>query len=89
MKLKFSTSFHPQIDGQTKRTIQSLEEMLRACALDFKKSWDEHLSLLEFSYNNSFHYSIDMAPYEALYERKCRTPLAWCEVGERLILGPE
>ena len=62
---------------------------MRACALDFKKSWDEHVSLVEFSYNNSFHSSIGMAPYEALYRRKCHTPLTWCEVSERLITGPD
>ena len=63
--------------------------MLRACSLDFKGSWDDHLPLVEFSYNNSYHSSIGMAPFEALYGRKCRSPLCWDEVGEKKILGPE
>ena len=88
-KLTFSTAFHPQTDGQSERTIQTLEDMLRACILDFKGSWEKHLPLVEFSYNNSFHASIGMAPYEALYERKCRSPSHWDEVGERKLLGPE
>ncbi|GAB2278135.1 hypothetical protein Dimus_039269 [Dionaea muscipula] len=63
--------------------------MLRACALDWRGNWDDHLPLMEFSYNNSFHSSIEMTPYEALYGRKCRSPSCWVEVGERRILGPE
>jgi len=88
-KLKFSTAFHPQTDGQSEWTIQTLEDMLRACALDLAGSWDDHLPLVEFAYNNSFHASIGMAPYEALYGRPCRSPLCWSEVGERQLLGPE
>ena len=65
--LKFSIAFHPQTDGQSERTIRTLEDMLRACVLDFQGSWDEHLPLVEFAYNNSFHSSIRMSPYEALY----------------------
>jgi hypothetical protein len=84
-----STAYHPQTDGQSERTIQTIEDMLRTCALDFKGSWDEHLPLVEFSYNNSYHASIGMPPYEALYGRKCRSPVYWDEVGERKILGPE
>ncbi|KAL0560987.1 hypothetical protein IC582_001405 [Cucumis melo] len=87
--LKFSTSFHPQIDGQSERTIQTLEDMLRACVLQLKGSWDTHLPLMEFAYNNSYQSSIVMAPYEALYERPCRTPMCWNEVGERKLVGPE
>ena len=75
-------SFHPQIDGQSERTIQTLEDMLRACVLDFKGYWLKHLPLVEFAYNNSFQASIGMAPYEVLYGRKCRTPICWDEVGE-------
>ena len=71
-ELRFSTAFHPQTDGQSERTIQTLEDMLRACALDFRGSWVTHLYLIEFAYNNSYHSSIDMAPYEALYGRRCR-----------------
>jgi len=77
MLLRFSTAFHPATDGQTERTIQALEDMLRACTLDFKKAWDKQLALIEFSYNNSYHVRIRMAPYEALYKRRCRTPLYW------------
>ena len=84
-----STTYHPQTDGQSERTIQTLEDMLRACTLDFKGSWDEHLPLIEFAYNNSYHASIGMPPFEALYGRKCRTPLYWNEVGERKMEGPE
>ena len=77
MLLRFSTAFHLATDGQTERTIQALEDMLRACALDFKSVWDEQPALIECSYNNSYHASISMAPYEALYGRKYRTPLCW------------
>ena len=88
-KLHFSTAFHPQTDGQYERTIQTLEDMLRACVLEFRGSWDTHLPLMEFAYNNSYQTSIGMAPYEALYGRKCRTPVCWDEVGERKLVGPE
>jgi RNase H-like domain found in reverse transcriptase/Reverse transcriptase (RNA-dependent DNA polymerase)/Retroviral aspartyl protease/Integrase zinc binding domain/Retrotransposon gag protein len=88
-KLKFSTSYHPQTDGQTERTIQTLEDMLRACALELSGSWDRHLPLAEFAYNNSYHSSIQMAPYEALYGRKCRSPICWTELSERTIIGPD
>uniref|UniRef100_A0A2N9IIP1 Integrase catalytic domain-containing protein n=1 Tax=Fagus sylvatica TaxID=28930 RepID=A0A2N9IIP1_FAGSY len=88
-RLSFSTAFHPQSDGQTERTIQTLEDMLRACVLNFQGSWEEHLPLIEFAYNNSFHASIGMAPYEALYGRKCRSPVCWDEVGESRLVGPE
>ena len=83
--LHFSTAFHPQIDGQSERTIQTLEDMLRACILDFKEGWVKYLSLAEFAYNNSYQASIRMAPFEALYGQKCRTPVRWDEVGERKI----
>ncbi|XP_052189880.1 uncharacterized protein LOC127799697 [Diospyros lotus] len=88
-QLTFSTAFHPQTDGQSERTIRTLEDMLRACVLDFHGSWDDHLSLVEFAYNNSFQASIGMAPFEALYGRPCRSPLCWTETGERALLGPE
>ena len=83
-KTHFSTAFHPQTDGQSERTIQTLEDMLRSCVLQFKGSWDDQLALMEFTYNNSYHSSIGMAPYEAVYGRQCRTPLCWSEVGERI-----
>ena len=74
-RLDFSTAFHPQTDGQFERTIQTLEDMLRMCVMDFGGQWDWHLPLVEFAYNNSYHASIGMAPYEALYGRKCRSPV--------------
>ena len=88
-QLSLSTAFHPQTDGQSERTIQVLEDMLRACVLDFGGSWESHLSLIEFAYNNSYHSSIGMAPFEALYGRPCRSPICWLEVGEKALLGPE
>ncbi|GJS78266.1 putative nucleotidyltransferase, ribonuclease H [Tanacetum coccineum] len=80
--LDMSTAYHPQTDGQSERTIQNLEDMLRACVLDFGGSWDVHLPLVEFSYNNSYHSSVRCAPFEALYGRKSRSPIMWAEVGE-------
>ena len=88
-ELRFSTAFHPQTDGQSERTIQTLEDMLRMCALDFQGSWEDYLPLAVFAYNNSFHSSIGMAPYEALYGRRCRSPICWTEVGDRALLGME
>ncbi|KAL8104390.1 hypothetical protein AgCh_028555 [Apium graveolens] len=88
-KLNMSTSNHPQTYGQSERTIQTIEDMLRVCALDFKGNWDDHLPLIEFSYNNSYHASIGMPPYEALYGSICRSPLYCDEVGENKVLGPE
>ncbi|GAU40783.1 hypothetical protein TSUD_26630 [Trifolium subterraneum] len=88
-RLRMSTSNHPQTDGQSERTIQTLEDMLRACILEDGGNWSKHLHLIEFAYNNSYHASIGMAPYEALYGRKCRTPLCWTEVGDKGVLGPE
>ena len=76
-------------DGQSERTIQVLEDMLRACVLDHKGNWEEHFPLLEFAYNNSHQASIQMAPYEALYGRPCRSPICWTEVRERSITGPD
>ncbi|KAI3713011.1 hypothetical protein L1987_71581 [Smallanthus sonchifolius] len=88
-QLNLSTAYHPQTDGQSERTIQTLEDMLRACVIDFKGNWDLHLPLVELSYNNSYHTSINMAPFEALYGRKCRSPICWAEIGESQITGPE
>ncbi|GJU87764.1 putative reverse transcriptase domain-containing protein [Tanacetum coccineum] len=87
--LDMSTAYHPQTDGQSERTIQTLEDMLRACAIDFGKGWVKHLPLVEFSYNNSYHASIKAAPFEALYGQKCRSPVCWAEVGEVQLTGPE
>ena len=88
-KLEFSTAFHPQIDGQSERLIQILEDMLRGCVMEFSGSWDRYISLMEFSYNNSFQSSIGMAPYEALYDQKCRTPVCWTELNEHKVTGPD
>ncbi|GKD22897.1 putative reverse transcriptase domain-containing protein, partial [Tanacetum coccineum] len=88
-RLDMSTAYHPQTDGQSERTIQTLEDMLRACVIDFDGSWDVHLPLAEFSYNNSYHLSIRCAPFEALYGRKCRSPVLWAEIGESSLIGPE
>ncbi|GJR97378.1 putative reverse transcriptase domain-containing protein [Tanacetum coccineum] len=77
--ISMSTAYHPEIDGQSKRTIQTLEDMLRACVIDFGKGWVKHLPLAKFSYNNSYHASIKAAPYEALYGEKCRSPVCWVE----------
>jgi hypothetical protein len=74
-KLNFSSAYHPQTDGQTKRTNQILEDMLRACALKYGKSWDKSIPYAKFLYNNSYQASIEKASYEALYGRQCRTPL--------------
>ncbi|GJX14558.1 putative reverse transcriptase domain-containing protein [Tanacetum coccineum] len=88
-RLDMSTAYHPETDGQSERTIQTLEDMLRACVMDFGGSWDTHLPLAEFSYNNNYHTSIKCAPFEALYGRKCRSPVIWTEVGESQLIGPE
>ena len=82
-----STSYHPQTDRQSDRTIQSLEDMLWAYALEFPGSWDDHLSLAEFSYNNSYHSSIKMPPYEALYGRNFQTSSCWLEAGDKHLAG--
>ena len=80
--LHFNTVFHPQTDSQSERIIQTLEDMLQACVLDFIRSWVKYLPLVEFIYNNNYQASIGMAAYEALYRRKCRTSICWDEVGE-------
>nr|GEW06671.1 hypothetical protein [Tanacetum cinerariifolium] len=80
-----STTYHPQTDGQSEHTIQNLEDMLRACVLDFGGSWDVHLLLVEFSYNNSYHSSVRCAPFEALYGRKCHSPIMWAGVKEGVV----
>ncbi|KAB2631036.1 S ribonuclease [Pyrus ussuriensis x Pyrus communis] len=87
-RLTKSAHFIPT-DGQSERTIQTLEDMLRASVLQFGDAWHQRLDLMEFAYNNSFHSSIGMAPFEVLYGRACRTPLCWSEVGERVLVGPE
>ncbi|GKF09143.1 putative reverse transcriptase domain-containing protein, partial [Tanacetum coccineum] len=88
-QLDMSTTYHPETDGQSERTIQTLKDMLRACAIDFGKGWDKHLPLVEFSNNNSYHASIKAAPFEALYGRKCRSHVCWAEVGDSQLTGPK
>jgi hypothetical protein len=88
-KLIRSSAYHPQTDGQTERVNQILEHMLRACIIHYGTNWDKCLALAEFSYNNSYQSSLQMAPFEALYGRRCRTPLSWCETGERKIFRPD
>jgi hypothetical protein len=87
--LDLSTAFHPQIDGQSKRTIQTLEDLLRSCVLSWKGSWEDHLPLQEFAYNNTYQASIKMAPFEALYGRKCISLLYWDVVGGGSLVGPD
>nr|GEU73352.1 putative reverse transcriptase domain-containing protein [Tanacetum cinerariifolium] len=88
-QLDMSRTYHPETDGQSERTIQTLKDMLRACAIDFGKGWEKHLPFVEFSYNNSYHASIKAAPFKALYGRKCRSPVCWAEVGDTQLTGPE
>ncbi|GJX47055.1 putative reverse transcriptase domain, ribonuclease H-like domain, aspartic peptidase domain protein [Tanacetum coccineum] len=88
-QLDMSTAYHPETDGQSERTIQTLEDMLRACVIDFGKGWERHLPLVEFSYNNSYHASIKAAPFEALYGRKCRSPIFWAKVRDVQLTGPK
>jgi hypothetical protein len=88
-KLLHSSAYHPHTSGQTERVNQVLEDMLRACVLEFLQKWDDCLPLAEISYNNSYQESIKMAPFEALYERRCRTPLNWSEPGERWFFRPD
>nr|GEX17728.1 putative reverse transcriptase domain-containing protein [Tanacetum cinerariifolium] len=87
--LDMSTAYHPRTDEQSERTIQTLKDMLRACVIDFGSSWDRHLPLVEFLYNNSYHAIIKAAPYEALYGWKCRSPVCWSEVGDSQLTDPE
>ncbi|GKE25549.1 putative reverse transcriptase domain-containing protein [Tanacetum coccineum] len=87
--LDMSTAYHPQTNGQSERTIQTLKDMLRTCVIYFGNGWVRHLPLVEFSYNNSYHASIKAAPFEVLYGRKCRSPVCWAEVGQVQLTGPE
>jgi hypothetical protein len=89
MHLIHSSAYHPQTDGQTERVNQILEDMLRACALNYLDKYDKCLPLAEFSYNNSYQESLRMAPFEALYGCRCRTPVNWIEPGERMIFGSD
>jgi transposase InsO family protein len=88
-QLRFSSAYQPQTDGQTERVNQILEDMLRACALQYGRSWDQSLSYAEFSYNNSYQESLKMASFEMLYGHRCRTPLFWNETGEQKVFRPD
>ena len=88
-RLNFSTAFHRQIDGQSERVIQVLENMLRGCVLDFSRSWDSYVPLMELVYNNSYQSNIGMTPYEALYDRKCRTPVCWTNLNKHKVIGSD
>ena len=85
--MKLSTNFHPQTDGQAECTIHTLEDMLRTCVIDFKGNWDDHLPLIEFAYNNRYHSTIGMVSFEALYGRRCRSPVGLFEVGDIAFIG--
>src|ERR1044071_3191441 len=87
--LSFSTAFHPQSSGQVERVNQILEDMLRACVISFGKNREKTLPFSEFAYNNSYQSSLNMAPFQFLYGRRCRTPLNWSETGERQLFGPQ
>jgi len=88
-KLNFSSSYHPETDGQIDKVNQILEDMLRACVLEFQGKWEDILLPVEFSYNNGYQSTIKMPPFEALYGTKCRTTLCWSDLDEALIIGPE
>ncbi|GKE18817.1 putative reverse transcriptase domain-containing protein [Tanacetum coccineum] len=88
-RLDMSMVYHLEIDGQSKRTIHTLEDMLCACVIDFGNGWERHLPLIEFSYNNSYHASIKATPFEALYGQKCQSLVCWAEVGDAQLTGPE
>ncbi|GKA32170.1 reverse transcriptase domain-containing protein, partial [Tanacetum coccineum] len=87
--LDMSTAYHQETDGQSERTIQTFEDMLRACVINFRNGWVKHFPIVGFSYNNSYHASIKAAPFEALYGQKCCLPICWAEVGEVQLTGPE
>lgn len=89
LRLLYSTAYYPQTDGQSERTVQTLEDMLRSLVLQFGDAWHKCLPLIEFAYNNNFHSSIGMSTFEVLYGKPCRTPLCWPEVGERVFVGRE
>lgn len=89
IKLNFSTTYHLEMDGQTERVNQVLEDMLRMYIMDHQTRWEEYLPLVEFSYNNGHHTSLGMPPYQALYDRSCRTPLSWDRIEDRVAIGPE
>jgi transposase InsO family protein len=84
-----SSTYHSQTNDQTERVNQIMEDMLRACVMEYPRSWDKNLSWAEFSYNNSYQEKLKMSPFEVLYGCRCRTPLNWIEPGEKMIFGPD
>lgn len=88
-KVKIRTVFHPQMDGKAGTSIQTPEDMLRACVIHFKGNWDNHLLFIKFSYNNSYHLSNSMEPFEALYGKQCRSRVGWFKVGESSLFCTE
>ena len=88
-RLNLSTAFHPQTDGQSKRLIQVLEDMLRGCVMEFPGSWDRYIPLMEFCYKNSYQASIGTTPYEVLHGPRCRTPVYWIELNKHKVIGPD
>ncbi|KAL0380532.1 UNVERIFIED_CONTAM: hypothetical protein Sangu_0117500, partial [Sesamum angustifolium] len=88
-EIAFQYGVHPQKDGQLERTIQTLEDMMRSCVIEFRGNWDDHRVLMKFAYTNSFRSSISVAPYKTLYGRKCRCPICWDIEGLRQLEGPE
>ena len=88
-KVNIRTTLHSHTYGQEECTIHTLEYMSRDCMIDFKESWDDHLPLIKFAYDNSYHSSIQMAPYKDHYGRRCRSPIGWFEVGEAGLIGPD
>ncbi|XP_074278215.1 uncharacterized protein LOC141601808 [Silene latifolia] len=87
-QLKMSTTFYPARDGHTERTTRTLKDILRSCVMEFGGTWEERLDLIEFSYNNSYYASNGIAPFEALYGRKCRSPICWDDIADAMVLGP-
>ena len=87
--LNFSTSFHPQTDGQTERVNQVLEDLLRMYVKDRPSKWEDYLHLVEFAYNNNYQTSARFSPFEILYGRKCNNPISWSNPVDRLVLGPK
>jgi hypothetical protein len=87
--LNFSTTYHPESDGKTERVNQVIEDMLRMYVMDKPSKWEDYLHLVEFSYNNGYQASLKMSPFEALYGRKCNTPVSWDNPTDRAVVGPE
>jgi hypothetical protein len=87
--MNFSTTYHPETDGQTERVNQVIEDMLRMYVMDKPSKWEDYLHLVEFSYNNGYQASLKMSPFEALYGRKCNTPVSWDNPTDHTVVGPD